>query len=1644
MWETDRPIAVVGMACRVPGAHDMEEFWANLVAGKESITFWSAEELRAAGVTEADLANPDYIRAAPMMPAADGFDAGLFRMTAREAELCDPQIRVFLELCHSAVEDAGYDPFDLADTVGVFGSAGPNNYLPQYLWRRPDLLGLDGTLVQSLNQPDYLSTLAAYKLNLRGPAMTVLTACSSSLVSIHLACQALRLGECDVAVVGASVLDLPLVRGRLWTPGGITTADGHCRPFDAGASGTIFGSGAGAVVLKRLEDALADRDRVRAVVRGSAVNNDGADKVSFGAPSVDGQVAAVIEAMTLAGVTPSDIGFVEGHATGTILGDPIEVAALAEAYAELAQGALEPGSVILGSVKSNVGHLGAASGVTSFIKTVLALDREAVPATVNLDRVNHRLELDKTPFRISTGVEPWPRDVTRPRMAAVTSLGVGGTNAHAVLEEGPVQAHRRPDGRPRVVLWSAATEPAVRAQRGRLAGFFGGCGEEVFPDAAATLQHGRTPHRCRAALVAGSAADAAALLAGSEPVVTGTAQTDGSVAYLLPGQGSLREGTARELYGTVRGFTVAMDECLELFEEHGVPLYRRWLGRGEERDDAGQALLFAVEYSLAEMWRQWGAPPAAVLGHSLGELSAAAIAGVFSLPDAIGLVVARAAAMAEHPVPGGMLAVAASADDVLPLLAEPLAVSAVNAPRETVVCGPADALSALAARLAERPVASRPLPVDAAFHHPGWERAERVWHESFGSVTFRAPRVPLYSSLTGDLAEPARLATPAFWTAMLTSPVRFHDALRALRTQWPGSTLLEVGPGGTLSSLARRGLANARGTVASTLGEDGPEPEAVLRTAARLWAAGCAIDWAAAEQPSPAVRVSVPGYPYERVRYWADPPQAETDVPKEEPALGPPSGPAVSEIHWAERTRPALPRHADGNALVLLPEDADDAARVLLAVQRAGWRPIQLRPGPSFAAVPGGFHVRPGRPDDLRKAYAALREAGSPLAVVVHALATGGPAPGGDDDAFVSLLTLCRLVVTSADGPAPPRLVLLTTGSVDVSGGDLVDPHRAALHGLFRTVRREAPDLHGAAIDYCARTDVPALAAELSPAVTDDVVALRGRRRWEPAERRLPLPAKAETPLRERGVYLITGGSGGLGLAVARELAGTGLRPTLILLSRRGPQAVAAGELERIRSLGATVIPYACDVTDGAALGRVVAEVAEHHGPVTGLFHLAGLPGARMVAFREAADALAVMAPKTAGTACLERVFAGQPPLDFAVFFSSLAAAEGLVGNGDYAAANAFLDAAAIGSSLADGRVLSIGWPIWRGRTMANRSGVDVADLNGAVRRRPPAARAGGETGLVWETEMSAATHWELDEHRVDGVPLLPGTAYLDLAVRAYREVAAPASGPIGLSDVVFTTPMFAQEPRVVRLTFRPVGDRFDVAVTSRPPGGDGSWTSHATAVIGPAEPRPGRVDLGELRRRHTAPAGPSRAEGGSLFTLGPHWWSVREVWSSGSDLLMRLELPPAHRSETARYALHPALLDSVTAAVSGPGTDSYVPFLYNRVVVAADIPAAFYAHVRRDPRAPHDSPSGDVDLIDEHGEVLVSVEKFVMIAGRDALQTALPSAARDSGKAGGVSEAGGETDTTDDGLDPAVAVCLMLRLIGSGVRGPVLVRPRP
>jgi acyl transferase domain-containing protein/acyl carrier protein len=1377
-------IAIVGLAGRFPGGGRLDDFWRTIRDGVEVLTQLSDADLDAARVDPAVRADPRYVRAATLLADADQFDAGFFGVSPREAQILDPQQRVFLETAWEALEHAGHAG-STGQAVGVYAGVGMNTYLLNQLLGNPAFCAsVGGYQVMVGSDKDFLATRVSYKLDLRGPSMTVQTACSTSLVAVIMACRALQRGECDLALAGGVAILFPQGAGYLYEEGMIFSPDARCRPFDAQAKGTRGSSGAGVVVLRRLADALADGDQIHAVILGGALNNDGAAKAGYTAPSVEGQVEVIATAQALAGVDPRTVGYVEAHGTGTPLGDPIEIAALTQAFRAATP---DVGFCRLGSLKANLGHLDAAAGVASLIKTVLCLEHRELPPLVNFTRPNPQLALETTPFTASAEGAPWPAPTGTPRRAGVSSFGIGGTNAHVVVEEAPPPAGRAAETGPHLLVLSARTPAALDRQSADLAAHLRAHPDAPLGDVAWTLQAGRRAFPHRRAVVARGAADAADALASPQrpPAITGTFEGEARpVAFLFSGQGSQHLRMGAGLHRTEPVYRAAFDRCAELLApDLGLDLRAAVLGDGPaaalDETRLTQPALFAVEYALATLWASRGVRPAAMLGHSIGEYVAAHLAGVLSLEDALKVVAARGRLMQALPA-GSMAAVPLGEADLARYLVESggVEIAARNAPGLCTVSGPKDAVARLVARLTAAGIEARPLHTSHAFHSAMMEPALGPFEAVVREVTLSAPRIPYPSNVSGTWITAAQATSPAYYAEHLRRAVRFEEGVRLLAAD-PAALLLEVGPGNALTSLARLtvGKDGARRVLPSLPHprEGRADEEAALEAAGRLWLAGAALDWKGLHAAGSPRRVPLPTYPFERKRHWVD------------------VAPAA-----ARRAEPA----ARGGAAA--------AARVDDWFHVPTW--ARQDPAPGALRLAGEWLVI-GAAGPLRDAVAREVTAAGASAVVAEAAAQlgrdaagaidlrtlPGCAPAGQDPLARSYHALVALA-EKAQG-RPFRIVVATRGAQSVLDERVQDLDALLVTGPVLSLPTEVPGLRMRAVDLdpgrAGELDAAARALVEEAALDDGgaLVARRGGRRWVRRHEatRLPPVDAAALPLKPRGVYLVTGGLGGIGLTLARWLAERA--QARLLLTARTPlpprdawpariaandaQAATLRSLLEVEGAGGEVLVHAADAADAAAMRAAVDAALARWGTLDGVVHAAGWSGDNRLAFlKQPADVARVLSAKRDGLRVLAAVL-GDRPLDLVVLMSTISSVIGMPGLADYAAANAVLDGFPESTERPAPwkRVVALSYAPWRDVGMAariERRGVEEENFQVWALPTDPALDAFGR-GLASGRARVAVVKFAPDAIRLD----LRGEEELRVVAAEARAQEATTAQPV-------------------------------------------------------------------------------------------------------------------------------------------------------------------------------------------------------------------------------------------------------------------------
>ena len=1351
-------IAIIGLSCRFPGARSVQQFWQNMKDGVESISFFSDEELKESGIDPILLNDQNYVKAGAVLEDIEWFDAHFFGYSPREANLIDPQQRLLLECAWEALEDAGYNPETYPGLIGVFAGAGNSDYLLHNIYSDPDLVrSLDKLEIQLSNDIDYLATRVSYKLNLKGPSFTVQTACSTSLVAVNMACESLLSGQADMAIAGGVYISLPQKKGYQYIEGEIFSPDGHCRAFDANAQGTHFANGIGIVVLKRLADALEDGDHIYAVSIGYGINNDGSAKVGFTAPSVEGQANVISDALTMSGIDAETIHYVETHGTGTVLGDPIEIAALTQAFRASTK---KNGFCAIGSVKTNIGHTFTAAGIASLIKTIMTLKHKMIPPSLNFEEANPKIDFVNSPFYVNTKLSEWKAEKF-PRRAGVSSFGVGGTNAHTILEETPVIENSGKSRPWQLLLLSSQSNTALDTATTHLVDHLKLHLDLNLADAAYTLNTGRKAFDYRRMIVCQNRSDAIDALQTLDPNRVRTSvqkPINREIVFMFSGQGAQYVNMGLELYRTESTFREEVDRCSEILKPH-LSLDLRdilypekgsieELARQLKQTSITQPALFVIEHALGKLWMSWGIHPAAMVGHSIGEYVAACLSGVFSLEDALLLVATRGQLMQQQPT-GSMLAVQLSEKDIKRFLNQRLSLAAVNAPGFCVVSGETEVVKQLESDLEKSDVAFTRLHTSHAFHSEMMEPILVAFKERVEKVRVSAPQIPFLSNLTGTWMTSEEAMGASYWARHLRQTVRFSDCVEELLKD-PNRVLLEVGPGQTLSMLARQHPDGSKGRmVLSSIRhpkEEKSDIAFILNTLGRLWLSGVEVDWSGFYKGERRHRIPLPTYPFERQRYWIEPQKsfeattAAHRLPYKKADLG--EWFYVPSWKRCPLSKPYGRKTLSDQKscwLVFL-DECGCGDKLVHQLQQGGQKVTTVKVGKQFSQVSeAAYTLNPQVREDYYNLLKELRAAERTPDKILHlwSLTEGGRASSGSDFSetcqyfgFYSLFFLAQATGEQLSGE-PIQIKVISNHLQEVTGEEVLSPEKATLLGPCRVVSQEYPNIQCTSIDIVfPKSDTQQekelqelLLEELAAKIPDPIVAYRGKHRWVQTFEaiRLEKVDYLKLRLRDHGVYLIMGGLGGIGLVLAEYLAQT-VQAKLVLMGRsslpprgeweswlktHGEQDALSRKLLKLQSfedMGAEVLTISADVTEMNQMEAAIAQAHNRFGQIHGVIHAAGIASERIIQVGNPEDMGYVMAPKVKGTLVLDKLLS-EVTLDFFVLCSSISSMLGGVGQVAYCAANAFLDAYAH-HHRSGNNVISINWGPWQEVGMAVNTAV--------------------------------------------------------------------------------------------------------------------------------------------------------------------------------------------------------------------------------------------------------------------------------------------------------------------------------------------------
>jgi acyl transferase domain-containing protein/thioesterase domain-containing protein/acyl carrier protein len=1638
--ETD--VAIVGIAGRFPGAGDPDVLWRRVVAGDDCLV----DLVRPAAAGE------HHVSRAGVVPNIDGFDPEFFGIGKRDAAIMDPQQRLFLECVWEALESAGHVPERFVGSIGVFGGAGANTYLLNNLLTNPDLVERLGwfLLRHTGNDKDFLTTTASYRLGLQGPSINIQTACSTSLVAVHLAAQSLIGFECDLALAGGVTLEVPHGAGYEYREGEILSPTGRCRAFDANSDGTVLTGGAAVVALRRLSDALDDGDPILAIVKGSAVNNDGARKVGYLAPSVEGHADVIREALSVADVDPATVTLFEAHGTGTAVGDPIEIAALVEAFGATGK----TGYCRITSTKPNIGHLDTAAGTASLIKVVQALQHHTLPPLANHTGPNPLFDLAGTPFVLSGKAAPWEPD--GPRRAGVSSLGVGGTNAHVVVEEAPSLPPTAPCLTGQLLTISGLTTQAVDDATSRLADFLESSVDVDLAAVAHTLVAGRRAMPVRRVVAVTDLAASPAELRAPSPrrrPTTRVPNEPARVVFGFPGGGSQYPGMGFGLDARFNVFHQARQDAIDAAKLVGADLLDLFQPNRAAADlmaaTSSLPAVFITSVALARQWMAWGVQPDAMIGHSLGEYVAAHLAGVLSLEDAMLLVVSRSNLMERASGDAAMLIVPLGREALDHRLPSQLSLATINAEDECVVAGPASAISEFAESLDHEGIETVRLPLAAAAHSSLLDPVLDTFHDAVRLVTLHPPQMPYISNVTGDFITVAQATSSQYWVDHLRGTVQLARGLCTALGGRGEVVLAEMGPGHTLTSNARRAGLTTR-TIASLRHPDDriTDTNHALTAFGELWIHGVDVDldqFTGGERR----RVRLPTYPFQRERYWIEPGVGYRGISSPSPEF-------VADSAQLQ-TAPLPP---------LRLEQLDDMA--LVPAWAAADTSILIEPMTLWTVVGSGPNAERIVGELRRRGRNAELVAGFPDDFAWASSEARGVAVVDCGDSYENAAQLwleqapraIESLVTNTTGRA--RFVAVTQGSVGVDS-PAARPTSALAHGCVLVAPREYPGLEAAVVDL--DVDVERADRSADDVAPNDIATVVDA--IETASGLQPIRASVRlgvsyvglevsggdsgTGIRVGGNYLVTGGLGGIGAELARHLAveygahlavvtSTALpesQDRQDFLARYGVDHPMCRRIRRIEALEALcpdLVVVAADFANPTEIGRALDQVEGILGPLDGVVHAAGRLRDRLIAIAEPMDHRYVADPKAgAAVELLTELQARHIPSLVLVSSTSTIIAPG--GQASYVAANAVLDALA---GERDGtHVQTLNFGMWSSTGMASEAARrrHLGLVEGTVIEHPVLDNVSVDhRGQAVATgRLDASHHWLVDEHRTgEGLAVLPGTGHIELFVAAAR---ACGMNDVQLNDVILYLPLLVEDARPV--TVRVVAESaVDGARTIRLDSDQGfghTWVTHSEGVVREVGTELPPLEVSTVESRCTAGAAHPLAAARTSLLLGRHWSAVATGTRGAGEAIGHIAFTGDDLGEFDAWHVHPALVDIATsfAIDLDPDERLHVPIGYEQIDVVGRVPGNVVVHAVLIDGPADGIMRADVTISDAAGVAVMRIGGLQLrtLAADNAIVAAAESSAGDDLATGSL------LDLTDQlGLTPAEGVAWFDRLVSSKI----------
>jgi len=1665
--EEDFDIAVIGASGKFPGCNNLSEFWENLKNGVESIAFFSKEELEEEHqISNPKVESPNYIKARGVVKEVDYFDAGFFNFTPGEAQIMDPQLRIMHELSWEAMENAGYVSSSYDGMIGIYAGNAANHYWVNLTMLNTSNIADTGFLINNY------STIVSYKLNLRGPSFILQCACSTSLVAIHLACTALKKNECQMALAGGVSIWMPNKNGYMYQEGMIHSRDGHCRTFDANASGTIFSNGAGMILLKTLNKAISDGDNIWAVIKGTGVNNDGNRKTGLPSPSIEGQAEIISKVYRESNIDPESIHYIEAHGTATVLGDPVELEAL-----KLAFNTKKRQYCRIGSVKANIGHLNIAAGIAGFLKAVLTLKNRQIPPSVHYRTPNPKFDFENSPFLVNTRLYEWEKD-QYPLRAGISSFGIGGTNAHIIIEEPPRHSPSSASRDLKMLFLSGRTQSALQSATTNLAEYLKENPGINLADVAYTLQNGRRNCKKRRMILCNDVTEAIDLLNSAENAasleegkIQSSPMEEGNrpVIFMFPGQGAQYVDMGKGLYQSEPVFRHEMDRCFEILKPLTTvdikqilfPMDTENENNSEQSEEEQinqteitQPLIFIIEYALAKSLMHWGIKPYAMIGHSIGEYTAACLSGVFSLEDVLKVVTLRGRLMQQLPT-GSMLSVPLPEEKLLPLIKaantnaqerNKISMAAVNTTAYCVVSGTHEAINKFETHLQEKNIEYKSLHTSHAFHSVMMEPILEEFSQTLSSITMNKPIIPYISNLKGKWITVEDATDSIYWARHLRETVRYADGLDLLLKD-ADNIFLEVGPGRSLTTFVRQHKNKKTAQVNLNLirhpKEKVSDTRYLFSRVGRFWLNGGKIDWRGFYSEETRHRIPLPTYPFEKRRY-----RLEVNINDyfknnvNQKNLSTQRLEMESWFYtpiWRTQTsaaplmhEPETDKSSPTENWLIFCDEYEIGNQLSNTLRELGHYVIIVYTGTGF--VKTGDYEYTINPSDAEEYDALLKEycdKGKIPTRILHLWNVTGDDEEEQDylwiqeSGYFSLLHLAQAIGRQS-WSEPLQIYVITNQVHAITGKEKLEPSKASILGAAQVIPREYPNIKCHCIDFEMpaaekpedKTLINKLINEITSQSQETVIALRDNYRWvknyEPVT--LEPPAEKSPRLKQEGVYLITGGLGGIGLVMAEYMART-LQARLILIGRtplpprsqwqkwletHEPSEKISQKIKQIlqlEELGAKVLMLSADVADMEQMKNLVKQALDEFGEINGVIHAAGIPDGGLIQRRDREMSEQVFASKITGTLILDELLKDEK-LDFFILCSSINAVTTPMGQVAYCAANIFMDNFAYFKTLTQQETysVSINWDAWREVGMAVEAIKKLSPTMPQENSVPQvqsvdypiftAREIIDPQQTVYISRLRADKCWLLDEHRIRGQATIPGTGYLEIGRAAVEHHTGQSN--IELKEFFTLAPLIVKEDeeKEIRTIIKKENQIYNISFISRHVPGEDKWIEHArgkATIID--KPSPKNLNIKEIQqscnmKEIVYPPEEYTSEHGTM-TFGPRWNNLRLGKFAEKQALGLIELPQEFSDDIGVYKLHPALLDvgNVVLRRIDENSGTYAPVFYKQLRIMGTLPQKTWFHVKA---AESNKPNAeilryDITIMDEQGKELVDIKDYTL-----------------------------------------------------------------